>query len=236
MRSFNEIGRFENVSDDVNKAFQLYASVYLDYVDDNMQHFRNRDKDMQPLTDRGISWDMADESAVVDAYVSAATDILEATRAHDTSGSNLVKLFLEDYPTLRDFGVYSTNYAGSLRKGNVNYYFEINGPDAYIEKTFVVGGMRENEHYGHFTVEEARKCWKALKAKGFTEYIEPDFEQEDVFDVEDEMDEFMQRYGYDPAMEDFYGSMGVDYVYNPETGVYGPDASMFDAENELEFE
>ena len=127
-------------------------------------------------------------------------------------------------------------YAGSLRKDNVNYYFEVKEDDAYIEKTFVVGGMREDEHYGHFTLEQARKCWKALKAKGFTEYIDPTVELQETPDDADEMEDFMQRYGYDPAMEDLYGSMGVDYVYDPETGSYGPDMSGFEPENEDQFE
>ena len=105
LRPFTEIGSFENVSDDVNKAFQLYASAYLNCVDDNMQHFVYRDIDMAPLTDRGISWDMKDEKAVVDAYVSAAKSILSVDLEHGVSGSQL----MHDYPTLKDFGVHFSN-------------------------------------------------------------------------------------------------------------------------------
>lgn len=127
-------------------------------------------------------------------------------------------------------------YSGSLRKDNVNYYFEVREDDAYIEKTFVVGGMREDEHYGHFTLEQARKCWKALKTKGFVEHIDPTVKLQEDSGVDDEMEDFMERYGYDSAMEDLYGSMGVDYVYDPETGSYGPDMSGFEVENEEQSE
>lgn len=72
-------------------------------------------------------------------------------------------------------------FASSLVKGNVRYYFEIKTwaefypdencwmpeEDAYIEKSFRVGGKREDEHFGHFTINEARKCYKALLNKGF---------------------------------------------------------------------
>lgn len=72
-------------------------------------------------------------------------------------------------------------FTGSLVKGNVRYYFEIREwaefyedencympeEDAYIEKTFIVGGRKADEHAGHFTIAQARKCYKALLAKGF---------------------------------------------------------------------
>lgn len=60
----------------------------------------------------------------------------------------------------------ATTFAGTLAKGNVQYYFEI-AEDAYIEKTFIVGGNMDDEHWGHFTIEEARKCYRALLRKGF---------------------------------------------------------------------
>ena len=62
----------------------------------------------------------------------------------------------------------SKGFAGSLYSENVYYYFEIKGNDAYIEKGFVVGGTSEDVKSGHFTIDEARKCYKALKDKGFT--------------------------------------------------------------------
>lgn len=66
-------------------------------------------------------------------------------------------------------GVYimKNTFVGELRKDNIRYYFEIKESDAYIEKTFITGGLKEDEHYGHFTVEQARKCYKALLNKGF---------------------------------------------------------------------
>ena len=105
LRPFVEIGIFEGVSDDVNKAYQLYASAYLNCVDDNMLHFGGRDMDMAPLTDRNIAWNMKDEKAVIDAYVSAAKDILTVNLNYGESAQQL----MDDYPTFKDFGVHLGN-------------------------------------------------------------------------------------------------------------------------------
>lgn len=59
-------------------------------------------------------------------------------------------------------------YVNTLEKGNIGYYFEIfaDNNEAYLEKhdhskrDYVVAS-------GWFTVEEARRYWKTLKAKGF---------------------------------------------------------------------
>ena len=102
------------------------------------------------------------------------TDILftfsSLTQRRHTMNEEMRKV---GYDIRAEFGI---KFIGTLTKGNVNYYFEIRDREigftaddrtAYIEKTFAVGGRREDEHYGYFTVEEARKCYKALLAKGF---------------------------------------------------------------------
>lgn len=75
----------------------------------------------------------------------------------------------------------NTTFVGELRKGHISYYFEIsegsefmpeenvNMPveSAYIEKTYADTDRGE---FGHFSVEQARKCWKALKLKGYREF------------------------------------------------------------------
>ena len=111
LRSFEEIGQLANVSDDVNKAFQLYASAYLNCVDDNMQHFVDRDMDMQPLTDRDIPWMNANERDMIDAYVGSAKDIL--TIAYGSADS---KDCVEMYPTLKDFDRVSSKELNEKRK------------------------------------------------------------------------------------------------------------------------
>ena len=56
-------------------------------------------------------------------------------------------------------------FAGTLRKGNIGYYFEV-ADDAYIEKQ----DYSKNDfgiESGHFTIEQGRRCYKALLHKGF---------------------------------------------------------------------
>lgn len=55
-------------------------------------------------------------------------------------------------------------FAGALRKGNIEYYFEV-ANDAYIEK--IDHSKRDSSESGHFTIEQGRKCYKALLHKGF---------------------------------------------------------------------
>lgn len=76
-----------------------------------------------------------------------------------------------------------TIFAGELRKDNIRYYFEIATkeafcdapegsmpePMAYIEKTTL---QNKSLGDGYFTVEQARKCYKALLDKGFKAYFE----------------------------------------------------------------
>ena len=58
----------------------------------------------------------------------------------------------------------NVTFAGTLQNRNTRYYFEI-GEDAYIEKQVVT--PHKVLHDGHFTIEQARKCYKALLNKGY---------------------------------------------------------------------
>lgn len=64
-------------------------------------------------------------------------------------------------------------FAGMLRKGNISYYFEVKDTDVYIEKN---DNSKRNDgnadDYGHFTLDEGRRCYRALLNKGFKPVIE----------------------------------------------------------------
>ena len=53
-------------------------------------------------------------------------------------------------------------FVGTLTKDGTDYYFEIT-EDAYIEKIPFIGESKA----GRFTIEQARKCYKALLNKGY---------------------------------------------------------------------
>lgn len=66
-------------------------------------------------------------------------------------------------------------FIGMLERGCTKYYFEVKEPQigftadtkvAYIEKQTPYG-EDFNSTYGRFTLDEARRCYKALLAKGF---------------------------------------------------------------------
>ena len=75
----------------------------------------------------------------------------------------------------------SVTFAGTLKKSPVSYYFQIGTttewcPEenvympsevAYIEKNDVLYKNACADAYGYFTIEEARKCYRALLKKGF---------------------------------------------------------------------
>ena len=56
LRSFDSIGYYNNNSHKhkVNKAYQTWASLYLNYDDDNLDHFFTRDMDVYPLKEQGV--------------------------------------------------------------------------------------------------------------------------------------------------------------------------------------
>ena len=71
MRDKSEIGYFPDYGKEVNDAYALYASMYLDYVDDNLRHFYCRGIDIRPIGDI----DTDDEHVLAKAYMDEALDI-----------------------------------------------------------------------------------------------------------------------------------------------------------------
>ncbi len=79
MRSFEEVGRLKNVPDNVNEAYRTYASIYLDFCDDNMGHFMWRDIDIWPITkleEKGIE---PNDEDIFKSYLDEATEIAKTT-------------------------------------------------------------------------------------------------------------------------------------------------------------
>lgn len=77
----------------------------------------------------------------------------------------------------------NVTFIGELRKGHILYLFEISESheedfsgecdfriveSAYIEKRNLT--TNSEGECGHFSIDQARKCWKALKAKGYREF------------------------------------------------------------------
>ena len=72
MRSIEEIGTFEERKDpEIQKWYAIYASLYLDFVDDNINHFFNRCIDFYPIRN------CEDKSKWADLYKEAARDLDE---------------------------------------------------------------------------------------------------------------------------------------------------------------
>ena len=94
MRSFYEVGKFEKLGDKANEAYRTYASLWLDFVDDNMRHFTIRGHDIAPL--REVE-DPTDEK-IYRSYLKHAVDI-----AKTAISSGYFKSFKElwkEYPLL----------------------------------------------------------------------------------------------------------------------------------------
>lgn len=100
MRSFEEVGRI-NFSEDANEAYRAYASLYLDFCDDNMSHFRWRDIDIAPMKElEEFGEELTDES-VKRAYLKDALGI-----AKDVLSGGCYKTldeFYNEYPLLREY-------------------------------------------------------------------------------------------------------------------------------------
>ena len=92
MRSFDEVGFFADFTEEQNEAYRLYASLYLDYVDDNYQHFFYRDIDTRPIDD---FFGVPTPEQVIEAYINAAVSIAKHTGLDR-------KTLINQYPPLKD--------------------------------------------------------------------------------------------------------------------------------------
>lgn len=106
MRSREEVGRLY-LNEKANEAYRLYASLYLDWADDNMSHFRWRDIDIAPLNeleDKGI--EVTDETAY-DAFMESALDLARTAVKHihlcKDSFPKGMESFYEEYPLLKNY-------------------------------------------------------------------------------------------------------------------------------------
>lgn len=98
MRTKEEVGYFPDFNKKSNLAYQTYASIYLDYVDDNWNHFHGRDQDLYPIRD--VNWN--DDEAVFNAYIKAGIDIAKQAIEHD---SECIDDIFNSYPLLEAFVV-----------------------------------------------------------------------------------------------------------------------------------
>lgn len=92
MRTLEEIGGFEDKETD--KWYSVYASMYLDYVDDNLRHFTWRNVDLYPIRN------CEDRNKWAELYKEAAkTLFIDIT---ENGGIAKEDLLLE-YPILTEF-------------------------------------------------------------------------------------------------------------------------------------
>ena len=102
MRSIEELGEFSQVgnitfTDKSNEAYRTYASLYLDFVDDNMNHFKWRDIDISPIQNLT---DGASDEEIIKAYLDCAVGIAK-TAISSRYYTSPEKIY-EDYPMLKD--------------------------------------------------------------------------------------------------------------------------------------
>lgn len=94
MRKDIEIKQYAELGEDFNIAYQTYASLYLDFVDDNLSSFYLQNADIAPLRE-------CEEKDYVLAYIKASIEI-----AKDVMSSGYFNSFedlYKEYPLLRDY-------------------------------------------------------------------------------------------------------------------------------------
>ena len=96
MRSFDEIGKFVNLSDEVNEAYATYASAYLDCADDNLRHFLGRGMDTRPIDD--ITYEVKKaEPLIIKRYIDSAIRII------NQAGFRTMEEVIAHYPLLEKY-------------------------------------------------------------------------------------------------------------------------------------
>ena len=94
MRSFDKIGSFPEYGSAVNKAYQTYASIYLDCADDNLEHFLGRGIDTRPLD--AYDGELTEE-LIEKLYLDGAAGIAKQAMCEEFPK----EFFLEHYPLLK---------------------------------------------------------------------------------------------------------------------------------------
>ena len=94
-----EVGSFKTYGQKTNGMYQAYASLYLDFCDDDLNHFWNHHIAGKPLRENNV--DINDEQAVYDAYKKACMDILCFVENASQYFSSFEEIYNE-YPPLRD--------------------------------------------------------------------------------------------------------------------------------------
>lgn len=94
MREGIAIKQYVELGEDFNIAYQTYASLYLDFVNDNLSSFYLQNADIAPLRE-------CEEKDYVLAYIKASIEI-----AKDVMSSGYFNSFedlYKEYPLLRDY-------------------------------------------------------------------------------------------------------------------------------------
>ena len=102
LRPESEVGSFPAFTDDANLAYQTYATFYLDFVDDNLDHFFRRDVDAAPIDElvkAGADIKAVPGEVIEKAYLSYAYGLAETATSYDGSPYTM-EGYLEAYPQL----------------------------------------------------------------------------------------------------------------------------------------
>ncbi len=98
MWSKEDLGHFPDYGKELNDAYAIYASIYLDYVDASLCHFHGRGTDVRPIQ----NIDSNDEAVLAKAYMDEARDIakIEFDSLVDCGLDSTLKVFLAEYSSL----------------------------------------------------------------------------------------------------------------------------------------
>ena len=101
MRTFEDIGgRLSELSSQVNDAYLVYASIYLDFEDDNINHLMCRNINIRPLVERDVYYsETATDEDKIKAYLDEAVEI--AKRIMSSGYFKSFEEFYKEYPMLR---------------------------------------------------------------------------------------------------------------------------------------
>ena len=102
LRDFDEVGRFEGWSDRVNEAYRTYVSLWLNDYDDNIDKFKIRMHDVQPVRERNLpEYSVESEPLYYEAYMDAAMLFVESYYAHGGMARK-PGYWMKNYPILRE--------------------------------------------------------------------------------------------------------------------------------------
>ena len=121
----DNLPKLTDFSDEVNRAYQTYCSIYLDYYDDNQRHLYDRQVDLYPLRVLEDEGRACDQKLVANMYMLVAMELVKNYTVSLDELCNQYPLFAENRSILKALRQRGVRVARVYGKLDGNLYVDV---------------------------------------------------------------------------------------------------------------